>query len=178
MRLRTFFAAILGLITLLASGPQLRAAGRSIGGIAVDESGGVLPGVTVTVVPTGTPQAEPLMQVTDGEGKFTFDDLEPGTYTVVLSLPGFEEKKFAAVTVPLTEDLKAVMGIAALSESITVRANVPAPVSVPRETIGESKIEQEALSNVPLATERFEDALPLLPGVVRGPDGLINMNGA
>jgi hypothetical protein len=51
MRLRTFVAAILGLITLLATGPQLRAAGLSIGGIAVDESGGVLPGVTVTVVP-------------------------------------------------------------------------------------------------------------------------------
>jgi len=47
-----------------------------------------------------------------------------------------------------------------------------------RDTIGESKIEQEALSNIPLATERFEDALPLLPGVVRGPDGLINMKGA
>jgi len=178
MRLRTFVVAILGLITLLATGLQLRAAGLSIGGIAVDESGGVLPGVTVTVVPTATPQAEPLMQVTDGEGKFTFDDLAPGTYTVVLSLPGFEEKKFAALTVPTTEELKVVMAIAALSESITVRANVPAPVSVPRETIGESKIEEEALSNVPLATERFEDALPLLPGVVRGPDGLINMNGA
>jgi Carboxypeptidase regulatory-like domain len=80
MRLRTFVVAILGLITLLATGLQLRAAGLSIGGIAVDESGGVLPGVTVTVVPTATPQAEPQMQVTDGEGKFTFDDLAPGTY--------------------------------------------------------------------------------------------------
>ena len=77
MRLRSFVAAILGLIALLATGPQLRAAGRSISGIAVDESGGVLPGVTVTVVPTGTPQAEPLMQVTDGEGKFTVPAVAP-----------------------------------------------------------------------------------------------------
>ena len=178
MRFRAFVAAILGLIALIAAAPQIHAAGRSISGIAVDESGGVLPGVTVTVVPTATPQAEPLMQVTDGEGKFSFDDLNPGTYTVVLSLPGFEEKSFAALAVPMTEELKVVMPIATLSESITVHATLPVPVTVPRETIGESKIEQEALSNVPLATERFEDALPLLPGVVRGPDGLINMNGA
>jgi hypothetical protein len=116
------------------------------------------------------------MVATDGEGKFTFDDPAPGTYTVV-SLPGFEEK-FAALTVPTTEELKVVMAIAVLSESITVHANLPAPTTVPRESIGESQIEQEALSNVALATERFEDALPLLPGVVRGPDGLINMNGA
>src|SRR4029450_13641774 len=171
MRLRTFVAAILGLITLLATGPQLRAAGLSIGGIAIDESGGVLPGVTVTVVPTANPAAEPLMQVTDGEGKFTFDDLAPGTYTVVLSLPGFEEKKFAALTVPTTEELKVVVALAAPSGSNTVRATMPAPVSVPRETIGESKIEQEALSNVPLATERFEDALPRPPGGGVGPGG-------
>ncbi len=34
------------------------------------------------------------------------------------------------------------------------------------------------LNTVPLATDRFDDALPLLPNVVRGPDGLLNMNGA
>jgi hypothetical protein len=99
------------------------------------------------------------MQVTDGEGQVHLRRPRPAPTPCPL-LPGFEEKKFAALTVPTTEELKVVMAIAALSESITVRANVPAPVSVPRETIGESKIEQEALSNVPLATERFEDALP------------------
>ena len=178
MRVRTFVAVILGFISIIAASGQMHAAGPSISGIAVDASGGVLPGVTVTVVPAGSAQAEPLMQVTDGEGKFTFEELAAGTYTVVLSLPGFEEKKFDAVVVPMTDELKAVMPIAALSESITVHASLPVPVSVPREAIGESKIEQEALTNVALATERFEDALPLLPGVVRGPDGLINMNGA
>jgi hypothetical protein len=31
---------------------------------------------------------------------------------------------------------------------------------------------------MPTLNERFEDLLPLLPGMVRGPDGLINMKGA
>jgi TonB-dependent receptor-like protein len=29
----------------------------------------------------------------------------------------------------------------------------------------------------PIASERFQDALPLIPGVVRGPDGLLNISG-
>ena len=32
-------------------------------------------------------------------------------------------------------------------------------------------------SRAPIASERFQDALPLVPGVVRGPDGLLNING-
>src|SRR5262249_37030080 len=30
----------------------------------------------------------------------------------------------------------------------------------------------------PLVNEKFQDALPLVPGVVRGPDGLLNLKGA
>ena len=37
---------------------------------------------------------------------------------------------------------------------------------------------QETLQTLPLVNERFQDALPLVPGVVRGPDGLLNMKGA
>jgi TonB dependent receptor/TonB-dependent Receptor Plug Domain len=79
--------------------------------------------------------------------------------------------------VPASEEIKAVLGLAGLSETITVRASMPATVTIPREPVGESRLEEQVLMNLPLASDRFEDALPVLPGVVRGPDGLINMNG-
>ena len=179
MRVRTLVGVILFVIAAIAGAPNAHAqstnASTALRGSAVDTSGGVLPGVTVTATPVATPNGDPLMQVTDGEGTFAFEDLAPGAYIVVFSLPGFEEKKFEAVMVPSADDLKAVLGLATLSETITVRASVP--VAIPREPIGESKLEEQVLINVPLASDRFEDALPLLPGVVRGPDGLINMNG-
>src|SRR5215813_14396129 len=37
---------------------------------------------------------------------------------------------------------------------------------------------QDKLQNLPLVNEKFQDALPLVPGVVRGPDGLLNLKGA
>ncbi|HJU94145.1 MAG TPA: TonB-dependent receptor, partial [Pyrinomonadaceae bacterium] len=36
---------------------------------------------------------------------------------------------------------------------------------------------QEALRDAPLIDQKFQDALPLLPGVVRGPDGNLNIKG-
>ena len=41
-----------------------------------------------------------------------------------------------------------------------------------------TSFKQETLQSLPLVNERFQDALPLVPGVVRGPDGLLNMKGA
>jgi len=151
--------------------------------MVVDTSGGSLPGVTVTMTRTGAAKpsetgaaAEPLLQVTDGDGRFTFDGVDPGSYTVVFSLPGFDDKKLDSIAVPADAELKAVMSIAGVAETITVSAGTPAS-EIPREPAGEAKVDEHALNSVALPNDRFEEALPLLPGVVRGPDGLLNMNG-
>ena len=46
------------------------------------------------------------------------------------------------------------------------------------ETAPAATIKQNDLQTLPLPNEQLLDALPLVPGVVRGPDGQINMNGA
>jgi len=43
----------------------------------------------------------------------------------------------------------------------------------PSETISE-----ETLRDAPNVNQRFESSLPLVPGVVRGPDGHVNLKGA
>lgn len=145
-------------------------------GVAVDTSGAALPGATVTLTPEDGSSAAPLEQVTDGAGRFAFEDLAPGRYTVVLALEGFEDRRLSSVVVPSSEELRAALEIAGFAETVLVRPT--SPLTAPATPVGQATIEQKVLSDMPLATERFEDALPLLPGVVRGPDGLLNMNGA
>lgn len=57
---------------------------------------------------------------------------------------------------------------------MTVTASEPAPIeeAAQKSTIGEGTIE-----TAPNSTERIESLLPLVPGVIRGPDGRINMKG-
>ena len=62
-----------------------------ISGRVTDASGGVLPGVTVTVVNEGTGFKD--VRVTDSGGVFTFTNLRVGTYSVMVELEGFRKEQ-------------------------------------------------------------------------------------
>ena len=47
-----------------------------------------------------------------------------------------------------------------------------------RNPCSRDSISEKVLNNAPNKDERFDSALPLIPGVVRGPDGFISMKGA
>lgn len=170
--------ALAGLLFLAAiSAPSALAADTpALTGVAVDASGGVLPGVTVMLTPVSRDAAEPQVQITDGFGNFSFDDVQPGTYAVVFSLDGFAEKRLTSVVVPAREAIKVVLELSGIAEVVEVHATQD--TVLPEAPTGETQIEEKVLATVPLAKERFDDALPLLPGVIRGPDGLLNMSGA
>ncbi|MGA9508532.1 MAG: TonB-dependent receptor [Candidatus Sulfotelmatobacter sp.] len=68
------------------------------------------------------------------------------------------------------------MKIQAATESTTVTASAePADI---KEPSGTNTVGGSAVRNMPNVDERFQSLLPLIPGVVRGPNGLINMKGA
>jgi outer membrane receptor protein involved in Fe transport len=66
--------------------------------------------------------------------------------------------------------------VAVVEQSTTVRASSDAVGT--QEPAGTNTVGEQAVKDMPNLNERFEDSLPLIPGVVRGPDGLINMKGA
>ena len=61
----------------------------SIFGKVTDSSGGVLPGVTVTV--TGTGLQQPLVATTSESGTYQFPSVPIGTYTVTFELASFKK---------------------------------------------------------------------------------------
>ena len=79
--------AVLVLIAWLAAVNAGAQTGASLSGRITDETGGVLPGVTVELRGAG----EPLVAVTDAEGRYSFEDVSPGTYLLSMRLINFAD---------------------------------------------------------------------------------------
>jgi hypothetical protein len=93
----------------------------SIEGIVKDASGGVLPGVTVTLKSAA---GATLEAVTDGEGVYRFPAVAPTTYTVVAALSGFTTQTMADVQVTLGQvrRVEFTLAIEGMTETVQVTA--------------------------------------------------------
>ncbi len=101
----------------LALGQEFR--GR-IQGVVTDTTGGLMPGVSVTLRNLGT--GVESSRTSNGQGRYIFDYVDPGSYIVTGELKGFKKSVQQNVLVQqradVTIDLK--MEVGATSESITV----------------------------------------------------------
>jgi hypothetical protein len=104
-----------------ASAQELRGA---IEGAVKDNSGGVLPGVTVQAKNVATNAVQSA--VTDANGVYRFPALQPGSYEITASLSGFVPAKLSGQLL-LGQLLKVdiVLTIAGLAETVEVRGDTP-----------------------------------------------------
>lgn len=118
---------------------------------------------------------------TDEQGVATFTNVAPGTYTLRVESKGFETLTRTGVVVAAgqTNELALTLAVAPVTESVTVSApgdaatSVEAGASTPAGNFGRVAVER-----LPLATARIDEALPLVPGVVRSSTGEISIKGA
>ena len=111
---------------------------------------------------------------TDADGKYAFDGMPPGTYDMEASFS--ELRAYQTINVEANQVTSAPLQLKPPEAKTTVNVaatgdRVEGPS--PSETIND-KIVRDA----PNVSEQFESLLPLIPGVVRGPHGHINMKGA
>lgn len=171
--------AITGLfLGLLGAGVLAQTKEPTVGTIqgvvfTIDTDGGrsVVPGTKISI--DGSTQFE---GESDAQGQFAFTSVPPGNYTLTAKAPGLSATQTVAVNAGSVSAVSLELKLAAVADSTTVTASsdqVDTKESSGSNTIGESTVE-----HLPNRNERFEDLLPLVPGVVRGPSGRINMKGA
>jgi len=164
----TFVCALLiGLVR-----PSLHAqATGSIAGVISDESGAVLPGVTVEATNTATGQLRTT--VTGADGYYTIPLLQPGAYDVKGTLAGFKPilQKANTVTVGDTARVDLRLPIGRLEETVTVSNVEPPLVETSHATLGIT-IDHQKIVDLPLNGRNFTQLGPLIPGVVAPPAGL------
>jgi hypothetical protein len=124
----------------------------------------------------GSQDSQPLSTLTDSAGRYEFTQLSGGTYTVRVNQQGF--KPFAE-TVSLNANETSVVGIALTLDTVVERVEVKEQTaslstenSSPASTVNNSQLE-----TLPLAQQKFREALPLVPGVIRTLDGKLSVRG-
>ncbi|MBI3050018.1 MAG: TonB-dependent receptor [Acidobacteria bacterium] len=152
--------AVVAVLTYVPAYAQLGGA-ANVGGTVVDESGGALPGVTVTVANTATGRSQTL--VTGDDGRYRAVALVPGPYEVTAELQGFATVRRAITLVVGAEaELSFTLGVASIAETVTVVGEAPL-VEVARSQPS-SVITGTQLEALPVLSRNFLVLAQLLPG--------------
>jgi Carboxypeptidase regulatory-like domain/TonB dependent receptor len=139
-----------------------RTTGEIIGRVT-DESGAVLPGVTVTLRGPGVAGAPTA--VTSEAGVYRFPVLPPGLYDLEFTLQNFSTVKRESVQVAVgsTVELDVKLGLGTLQESVTVTGESPV-VSVSTAQVSTS-YNKEWVQNAPLRRFSYFDLIMSAPGI-------------
>jgi len=130
----------------------------------------VLPGVLIILHGPITKETE-----SDVKGAFAVDGLPPGTYQIEANAPGLYAAVAVEVSASTSTTVPVEMNVATVNSTVNVTAS---DSSVADESAQQNTVTQSVVEKAPNQEEKVESLLPLVPGVVRGPDGRINMKGA
>ncbi|MBA2302961.1 MAG: TonB-dependent receptor [Acidobacteria bacterium] len=159
------FALVLG-----AASASAQTDTASIVGTVKDQSGGVLPGVTVTATQAATNVVATVL--TNDSGQFVFPGLKIGTYTVTAELQGFKRAVHPDVTLNVQNRAAVTftMEVGQLAEEIIVKGGTEL-LQTTSANIGYS-VDERQLKDLPLLGRRYAELAFLAPGVVNAPGGI------
>lgn len=139
----------------------------AIAGTIVDPSKAVVAGAKITVLNLGTNVQALVMS--DSQGQFRAVQLSPGTYSVSAHAAALATTQAQQVIVEVgrVTELELTMAMTGKTEAVQVTAEAPTV-----NTLGQdfaSNVNQDVISNVPVANRRWSTFALFTPGVV--PDG-------
>jgi hypothetical protein len=182
VRCAILVASLLCISSTFAGQPQAASSGTqkaSVSGRVTVVSGegatNSLPGATVKMI---NPSAGPVPQstATDGDGRYEFTALAPGAYTLEVSADGFKTWSGTislGATQALVKDV--VLQISSVNQQVEVQGEA-AEIATQNVAIT-ATVNTEQLEALPLPTQKFTEALSLIPGVVRTSTGKLTFKG-
>jgi hypothetical protein len=164
-RVARFGVVVLGFSLLLPSAASAQLSTAQISGRVTDESGAVLPGVTVTVVQTDTGQTRTV--TTDPAGTYVLPTLPTGRYRLEVTLQGFRTYAQTGIVLQVAGApvINVVLGIGSLEETVSVDAATPL-VDVQSAGIGDV-IDNQRIVELPLQGRQVTDLIVLAGAAIQ-----------
>lgn len=163
---------------LLAAGMVVMGQERfgELNGTAADQTGAVLPNVSVTITNKATNRVYTTKTVSDGT--YVVRDLEPGRYTVQFELSGFSKFQVPEIQILSGKVLKVDASMTVGSTEQSVQVTEAAPLIDTATTMVAHNITAEEFDRLP-KTRSFQSMALLSPNVNQGDiEGGIQVNGA
>src|SRR5215472_19197918 len=161
-------------------GVHLMAAEVTLRGRVVDEASAPVPGTVISLRLAGQSQtSRPEVEITsDPTGAFRANVSQPGSYLITASQTDF----FRLVDRPVdiregvNEIVLTLNHIRNTAESVDVKSS-PDPIDI-EQTDSERKLTGKEIFDVPYpSTHNLRNAMPLMPGVLQGPQGELHFDG-
>ena len=137
-------------------------ASAAVTGVVTDAQGGVLPGVTVTLLNIESG----VVRTTASEpgGRYRLAGLQPGRYSLRAELDGFQPSEVAnlTLTIGLVVQQNLTMALRGVQEAITVTAQAPVVETTTTEVA--TVVTQEQIEMLPIANRQAGSLALLLPG--------------
>src|SRR6185437_15340140 len=147
----------------------------AVTGVVTDQSGAVMPGVSVAATNAATAQTRDATTETDGH--FTIPLLQPGRYSVKAAISGFATAVHENIVVSVDDTTRVdfKMSVGGVEQSVTVSTDAPL-VETSHATLGIT-IDQQKVVDLPLNGRNFTQLGTLIPGVLAPPSGLGGQTG-
>ena len=139
-------------------------ANATVGGTASDASGALVPGVKITAVNVNTGVS--LNVITNESGSYQFASLQPGTYKLSASLPGFQTKTYDRVELSQSQQVRLnfQLEVANVNQNVEVTIDADTVLGTVSSSVGTViRIDQV---NLPLQTRNIMDLAASTPGAV------------
>ena len=148
-----------------------------LNGKVINNQNQPVPGAVCTLTGATLPSAG-LTADTDANGDFQFAFQSPGTYQLTCAAVGFRPVSKSDLRIQSGSPVSIQVVLppeAVLHQEVEVKAKPPAVTQ--RGAAPPAKLTSRQLEALPLVEQKFKAALPLIPGVIRTPDGKINIKG-
>ena len=178
-------AAVLLVMALGVPAASAQITAATVSGVVADETGGLLPGVDVTLKNVETGLTRSVM--TAGDGSYNVPGLSPGLYDARASLSGFTSAVRSGISLAVSQQASLNLTLTVGAAETVIVASTAALVDTKSSSLS-ALVNEKTIQELPLNGRNFIELALLQPGVVaftmRGPGSLtsrgeeININGA
>ena len=159
-------SAALLLFVLSLSGPAYSQAGffAIVSGTVTDSTGAVIPGVTIRA--TGVDTGVVTNTISNEAGAYTFNNLNPGKYTLSATLPGFQSKNYTDVNLSqnTTYRYNFELTVAGVNTEVAVSVSAETLLATSGASIG-TVLQEDKVRDLPLVGNNVLNLITVLSGI-------------